>query len=85
MFAAEVPLRSNPLNLYDDIHNAFIVNLFSRSDKPCFHILSEFRKSNKRQCFLALAIAYTVSSPRCSSSIFSGTTSIPFHQRLGLP
>ena len=39
------PLASNPLNLYDDVHNAFIVNLFKGSDKVCFYVLSEFRKA----------------------------------------
>src|SRR5205814_262028 len=35
------PLKTNALNLYDDVHNAFIVKLFKDSDKPCFHVLSE--------------------------------------------
>jgi hypothetical protein len=39
------PLASNPLNLYDDVDNAFIVNLFKGSDKICFYVLSEFRKA----------------------------------------
>jgi hypothetical protein len=43
-FASEVYINSNPLNLYDDINNAFIVRLFKDSDKICFYVLSEFRK-----------------------------------------
>lgn len=44
-FKAEVDMASNPLNLYDDINNAFIVKLFKDSDKTCFHVLAEFRKT----------------------------------------
>ncbi|MGA7329130.1 MAG: hypothetical protein WBX25_32750 [Rhodomicrobium sp.] len=44
-FAADVDINSNPLNLYDDINNAFIVRLFKNSDKTCFYVLSEFRKA----------------------------------------
>src|SRR5262245_27011681 len=44
LFSAAVPIDANPLNLYDDIHNAFIVRLFSRSDKGCFYVLSELMR-----------------------------------------
>jgi hypothetical protein len=44
LFRAVVPIDSNPLNLYDDIHNAFIVKLFGKSDKGCFYVLTEFRR-----------------------------------------
>jgi hypothetical protein len=44
LFTAAVPAATNALNLYDDIHNAFIVRLFNQSDNVCFYILSEFRK-----------------------------------------
>jgi hypothetical protein len=83
MFAAEVPLRSNPLNLYDDIHNAFIVNLFSRSDKPCFHILSEFRKTISANV-LALTVTYTLVVSAVLILNLTVPTSIEFYQRLGL-
>jgi energy-coupling factor transporter transmembrane protein EcfT len=83
IFAAEVPLRSNPLNLYDDIHNAFIVNLFSRSDKPCFHILSEFRKTISANV-LALAVTYTLVVSAVLVVNLTVPTSIEFYQRLGL-
>jgi hypothetical protein len=43
-FTAGIPTHSNPLNLYDDIEGAFLVNLFRGSDLACFHVLAEFRK-----------------------------------------
>jgi hypothetical protein len=83
LFDAEVPLRSNPLNLYDDIHNAFIVNLLSRSDKPCFHILSEFRKTISANV-LALTVTYTLIVSAVLVINLTVPTSIEFYQRLGL-
>jgi hypothetical protein len=83
LFAAEVPLGSNPLNLYDDIHNAFIVNLLSRSDKPCFHILSEFRKTISGNV-LALTVTYTLVVSAVLVINLAVPTSIEFYQRLGL-
>jgi hypothetical protein len=59
LFAFEVPLGSNPLNVYDDIHNAFIVNLLKGSDRPCFHILSQFRKAISDNV-VALVLTYTL-------------------------
>ncbi len=83
LFAAGVPLSSNPLNLYDDIHNAFIVNIFSRSDKPCFHILSEFRKTISANV-LALIVTYTLIVTAVLVLNLTVPTSIGFYQRLGL-
>ena len=41
----DVPIRTNPQNLYEDIDGAFIVNIFeNRDDKACFYVLSEMRK-----------------------------------------
>ena len=59
LFAFRVPLHSNPLNVYDDINNAFIVDLFKGSDRPCFHILSEFRKTISDNV-VALVLTYTL-------------------------
>ena len=39
-FIADIPTQSNPLNLYDDIDGAFIVNLLKESDNSCFYVLS---------------------------------------------
>jgi hypothetical protein len=83
LFEADVPLGSNPLNLYDDIHNAFIVKLFSRSDKPCFHILSEFRKTISANV-LALIVTYTLIVSAVLVINLTVPTSIEFYQRLGL-
>ena len=44
-FSVEIPIISNPLNLYDDIDGGFVVDLFKDSDKECFYVLSEFRKT----------------------------------------
>jgi hypothetical protein len=83
LFAAEVPLRSNPLNLYDDIHNAFIVKLFSKSDKPCFYILSEFRKTISGNV-LALTVSYTLIVSAVLVVNLTVPASIEFFQRLAL-
>jgi hypothetical protein len=62
LFSAEVPIYANPLNLYDDIHNGFIVKLLSGSDKGCFYILSEFRKViNANALVLAVVFSFIVS------------------------
>ena len=83
LFGAEVPLMSNPLNLYDDIHNAFIVTLLSKSDKPCFHILSEFRKAINANV-LAITVTYTLIVSLVLVGNLTVPTSIEFYQRLGL-
>jgi ABC-type multidrug transport system fused ATPase/permease subunit len=83
LFAADVPLSSNPLNLYDDIHNAFIVKLFGKSDKPCFYILSEFRKAISANV-LALTVTYTLIVSAVLIVNLTVPTSIEFYQRLGL-
>jgi hypothetical protein len=41
----KIPVRSNPQNLYEDIDGAFIVNMFKNSDRECFYVLSEMRKT----------------------------------------
>lgn len=83
LFAAEIPLGSNPLNVYDDIHNAFIVNQFSESDKPCFHILSEFRKTINSNV-LALAVTYTFIVSAVAVANLTMPPPIEFYQRMGL-
>jgi hypothetical protein len=83
LFSAEVPLGSNPLNLYDDIHNAFIVNLLRGSDRPCFHVLSEFRKTINANV-LTLAVTYSLIVSAVLVVNIAVPTWIEFHQRLGL-
>ncbi len=41
----DIPVKSNPQNLYEDIDSAFIVNMFKNSDNECFYVLSEMRKT----------------------------------------
>jgi hypothetical protein len=83
LFAAEVRLRDNPLNLYDDIHNAFIVNLLRGSDRPCFHILSEFRKTISNNV-VALVLTYTIIVSAVLVVNITPTPQIEFYRRLGL-
>lgn len=44
-FQTNIPIDSKAQLLFEDIETAFIVSLFSQSDKPCFYVLSEFRKA----------------------------------------
>jgi hypothetical protein len=83
LFSAAVPIDSNPLNLYDDINNAFIVNLLSGSDKGCFYILSEFRKAiNSNVLVLAAIYSCIVSLVAVANVTISG--SIDFYHGLNL-
>jgi hypothetical protein len=78
LFKAEVPISSNPLNLYDDISNAFIVNTLKGSDKECFYVLSEFRKVvNNNVMVLTIVFSMLVSLVMISNIFFS--TSIDFY------
>jgi hypothetical protein len=83
LFNADVPVSANPLNLYDDIHNAFIVDLFSKSDKGCFYILSEFRRViNTNVLVLAGIFSFVVSLVAVANLTVSA--SIDFYHGLGL-
>jgi hypothetical protein len=83
LFAASVPIDANPLNLYDDIHNAFIVRLFDRSDKGCFYVLSEFRRViNSNVLMLAGILSFIVSVVAVSNVTMS--SSFDFYHGLNL-
>jgi hypothetical protein len=83
LFSAEVPIYANPLNLYDDVHNAFVVNLLSGSDKGCFYILSEFRKViNANALVLAIVFSFIVSLVAIANVTIS--TSIDFYRAFNL-
>jgi hypothetical protein len=83
LFKAEVPISSNPLNLYDDISNAFIVNTLRGSDKECFYVLSEFRKVvNNNVMVLTIVFSMLVSLVMISNIFFS--TSIDFYSMFNL-
>ncbi len=40
----DIPIRTNPQSLYEDLDGAFIVDIFKNSDNKCFYVLSEMRK-----------------------------------------
>jgi hypothetical protein len=78
------PLASNPLNLYDDVHNAFIVNLFKGSDKICFYVLSEFRKAiNFNVTMLSVIFSLIVSVVAVLNILWS--RSVDFYKLAGVP
>ena len=83
-FKVDVPLDSNALNLYDDVHNAFIVNLFKGSDKRCFYVLSEFRKTiNSNVTMLSVIFSLIVSAVAVLNILWS--RSVDFYKLAGVP
>jgi hypothetical protein len=82
-FIADIPIESNALNVYDDIDGAFIVNLLSDSDKACFHVLSEFKKTiTGNVIVLAILFSLIVSVVAVANLLFS--TSIDIYSYSGL-
>jgi len=78
------PLKANALNLYDDVHNAFIVNLFKGSDKVCFYVLSEFRKTiNSNVTMLSVIFSLIVSAVAVLNILWS--RSVDFYKLAGVP
>jgi hypothetical protein len=60
-FTTDIKIISNPLNLYDDIDGAFVVNLFKKSDTPCFYVLSQFKEAITRNIMtLAIILSFIV-------------------------
>ncbi len=43
-FAYDIPVRSNPQSLFEDIYGAMIVDQFKDSDRTCLYVLYEMRK-----------------------------------------
>jgi ABC-type multidrug transport system fused ATPase/permease subunit len=61
-FSTSIPTETNPQNLYEDIDSAFIVSMFKDSDKPCFYVLSQFRKTiNANVMILSIVFSAIVS------------------------
>lgn len=78
-FSTDIKINSNPLNLYEDIDGAFIVELFKDSDKPCFFVLSEFRKTiNANVLALSVLFSVIVSVVAVVNILFS--TSVDFYR-----
>src|SRR5262245_19547833 len=83
LFRAVVPIDSNPLNLYDAIHNSFIIHLFGKSDKGCFYVLTEFRRViNSNVSVLAGIFSFIVSVVAVAN--VTASTSIDFYRILNL-
>ncbi len=83
-FNVDVPRETNALNLYDDVHNAFIVNLFKNSDKRCFYVLSEFRKAiNSNVTMLSVIFSLIVSVVAALNVLWS--RSVDFYKLAGVP
>lgn len=82
LFATSVPLDSNALNLYDDIHNAFIVNVLGRSDKACLYVLSEFGKVISANV-LCLAVVFSSVVTLVAAVNIVASDWIPFDRYVG--
>jgi hypothetical protein len=77
-FSTGVPTDANPQNLYEDIDSAFIVSMFKDSDKPCFYVLSQFRKTiNANVMILSIVFSAIVSFVAVANIMLS--TSLDFY------
>jgi hypothetical protein len=82
-FSTSVPTDSNPQNLYEDIDSAFIVSMFKDSDKPCFYVLSQFRKTiNANVMILSVVFSAIVSFVAVANIMLS--TSVDFYKTFNL-
>ncbi|NJM34319.1 MAG: hypothetical protein HC850_05920 [Rhodomicrobium sp.] len=43
-FSYDIPVRSNPQSLFEDIYGAMIVDQFNESDRTCLYVLYEMRR-----------------------------------------
>lgn len=82
-FGTEIPIESNPLNLYDDIDAAFVVDLLKDSDKACFFVLSEFRKAIASNV-LVMTVLYSVILAIVAITNVLWSNSIDFHSTLNM-
>jgi hypothetical protein len=77
-FSTSIPTDTNPQNLYEDIENAFTVSMFKFSDKPCFYVLSQFRKTiNANVMILSIVFSAIVSFVAVANIMLS--TSVDFY------
>jgi len=77
-FGTTIPTDTNPQNLYEDIESAFTVSMFKDSDKPCFYVLSQFRKTiNANVMILSIVFSAIVSFVAVANIMLS--TSIDFY------
>jgi hypothetical protein len=84
LFRTDVPMEANALNLYDDVHNAFVVGLLKDSDNACFHVLGEFRRTiNLNVTMLAVVLSSIVSIVAVLNIV--GPHLVDFYQLAGVP
>ncbi len=89
-FSYDIPVRSNPQSLFEDIYSAMIVDQFRESDRTCLYVLYEMRKvinDNVRMLsvlFSAIVAVIFVINIFYSSSINFVSTFAPL-QGLALP
>jgi hypothetical protein len=77
-FSTSIPTDTNPQNLYEDVESAFIVSMFQHSDKPCFYVLSQFRKTiNANVMILSIVFSAIVSFVAVANIMLS--TSVDFY------
>jgi hypothetical protein len=82
-FDTSVSTDTNPQNLYEDIESAFIVSMFKDSDKPCFYVLSQFRKTiNANVMILSIVFSAIVSFVAVANIMLS--TSVDFYGTFSL-
>jgi hypothetical protein len=80
-FSTSISTDTNPQNLYEDIESAFTVSMFKLSDKPCFYVLSQFRKTiNANVMILAIVFSAIVSFVAVVNIMLS--TSVDFYGAL---
>jgi hypothetical protein len=80
-FSTSISTDTNPQNLYEDIESAFTVSMFRQSDKPCFYVLSQFRKTiNANVMILAIVFSAIVSFVAVVNIMLS--TSVDFYGAL---
>jgi hypothetical protein len=80
-FSTNISTDTNPQNLYEDIESAFTVSMFKLSDKPCFYVLSQFRKTiNANVMILAIVFSAIVSFVAVVNIMLS--TSVDFYGAL---
>jgi hypothetical protein len=78
-FSTSIPTDTNPQNLYEDIESAFTVSMFKDSDKPCFYVLSQFRKTiNANVMILSIVYSAIVSFVAVANIMLS--TSVDFYE-----
>jgi hypothetical protein len=73
-FTYDLPVRANPQSLYEDVNGALIVDMFKDSDRVCFYVLSEMRKTiNSNVLKLSVLFSLIVSIVFIANVFYSET------------